>query len=135
MGWETIDLRDVSPFGETVPEGVYTFNLLGAAFDERNPAQLNVRAAITTDGEFQGRRMRITYPDPLEYPWSAQALKRLELAIGVDQQPGENVIGWLNRAANATFRATVFHDSYFVDGEEKPRVRAKVRQFSVEPGV
>lgn len=134
MSWENVELKDINPLPELIPEGKYTFQLLGAELDQRDPSRLVVRAAIVTDGDFQGRRLIVDYPDPERYDWSLKALKRLEIAIGVDQAPGETVVGFLNRAVNSRFQGTVYHDrSYTPEGETEPRVRARLRHFSVQP--
>ena len=112
--WETILLADVNPNQEPVPEGDYTFTLLGAAPNDFNPAKLNVSAVISNECDFTGRRIRFSYPDPQEFDWSARTVKRLEIALGVDSLPGESTIEFLNRAGSegARFSAPIKEVTY-----------------------
>lgn len=94
-----------------VPAGDYTWQLLPGALYRINKfneiEELNVSAAVA-EGEYAGRRAFWNYPDPTAVSktgkpmtWSAQALKKLELALGVDVLPGEDVVAYLNRVANS----------------------------------
>ena len=94
-----------------VPAGDYTWQLLPGALVRINKyteqEELNVSAAIA-EGEFAGRRAFWNYPDPTAVSktgkpmtWSAQALKKLELSLGIDVLPGENAADYLNRVANS----------------------------------
>lgn len=121
LPWESIKLADISAtdFPE-IPTGTYTFSLLPGASTRINKFQteeLVVSAAIT-DGPEAGRRVFLQYPDPesvnsetgKKATWSAQALKKLEIALGIDQAEGETPVEFLNRVAgngHSTFQLTI----------------------------
>jgi hypothetical protein len=122
MGFETVILADVKiERPAPVPAGKgYTFQLQpGAAYrvnSKSNIQELNVRFDVA-DGEFAGRPVFVSYPDPTAVAkdkvdqqtgavtagkpmsWSAQALKKLEIALGTDSLPGEDPATYLNRVA------------------------------------
>jgi hypothetical protein len=110
MGWEQISLADVSiEKPQPVPAGTYVFTLQPGASYRQNPyngvAELNVRFDVS-EGEFAGRPVFVSYPDPTALnkegkpmTWSAQALKKLEISLGQDALPGEDTAAYLNRIA------------------------------------
>lgn len=113
MSWN-INIRDINPAQlDLVAEGVYTFALNpGAKYNERNA--ILASANIETDGDFKGKKMLFSYPNPEStsqdgkvQAWSGVALKRLEIALGVDMEEGEDPVDYLNRAAGAKFMAKV----------------------------
>ena len=102
----SVTLADVNPGFDEVPEGRYTFALMGASANKFDPESLDVKASITSEGESQGRVVFIRYPNPAKVGnFPIKALKRLEQAIGVDILPAEDSDGldgkiqFLNRAA------------------------------------
>lgn len=131
MTWKNIDLANINPNLELIPAKQYTFELLvGAKYDDRDPGRISANAAIVNDGEFTGRRLFFSYPNPEIKEWSPKALKRLEQALGVDAQEGEDPVAYLNRAAGSRFGAAVTHT---VPNEEYPNPRANLNIFSVKP--
>lgn len=110
MGFETVRLSDVKlERPEAVPAGNYTFKLQPGAAYRENPfthvQELNVRFDVV-EGDFAGRPTFFAYPDPTSLKkdgkpntWSAQALKKLEVALGVDAMDGEDTAEYLNRVA------------------------------------
>ena len=143
--WQDLKLADVKPESfPDIPAGDYTFQLLPGASvrtNNFNVEELVVSAAIA-EGMEAGRRVFLQYPDPnsvntntgKKAAWSAQALKKLEIALGVDQNEGETVIQYLNRAASnghARFGATMGPANKVRTGETEPRVEFKL--FSVTP--
>lgn len=111
MGFETVILADVKiEKPAPVPAGLgYTFQLQPGASYRDNPynkiQELNVRFDVT-EGDFAGRPVFVSYPDPSALnksgkpmSWSAQALKKLEVALGSDSLPGEDPATYLNRVA------------------------------------
>jgi hypothetical protein len=69
--------------------------------------ELNLSASIA-EGDFAGRRVFWTYPDPSSvskngkpFTWSAQAMKKLEISLGLDAFEGESLVDFFNRAANS----------------------------------
>jgi hypothetical protein len=110
MSWEQVTLADTKVDKPApVPTGTYVFTLQPGASYRTNPyngvEELNVRFDVT-EGEFAGRPVFVSYPDPTALnaagkpmSWSAQALKKLEIAIGKDALPGEGTAAYLNRVA------------------------------------
>lgn len=110
MGFELLKLAEVKlEKPEAVPAGNYIFKLQPGAAERVNPysnvTELNVRFDVV-EGEFSGRPVFFAYPDPESLSkkgkpntWSAQALKKLEIALGVDAFEGEGTTEYLNRVA------------------------------------
>src|ERR1700690_2778624 len=105
MSWANIDLKNVSTEFELVPEGKYTLELSSGAKYNDNGTIL-ASATIVSEGEFAGKRVLFSYPDPEStsskgkvQSWSAVAFKRLTQAIGVDVNEGEDHAAYLNRVA------------------------------------
>jgi hypothetical protein len=101
-----------------------------------------VLSAAITEGPQAGRRVFLQYPDPesvnsqtqKKATWSAQALKKLEIALGVDQGEGEAVVEYLNRVASnghSHFAMTLGPAKKIRPGETEPRSVAQL--FSVGP--
>jgi hypothetical protein len=135
-----IELEKPSPLGL----GTYVFQLLPGAEYRKNKfndiEELNVSAAVA-EGDQSGRRIFFTYPDPTvlsskgkSLAWSAQALKKLEIALGTDALPGEDSATYLNRVASsaaARFTGTIAPSKYIREGETDPRPEFNI--FSVAP--
>lgn len=133
MTWQAIDLKNINPNLEIIPAKQYVFELLaGAKYGERDPGRIEANAAIVNDGEFTGRRLFFSYPDPTTKEWSPKALKRLEQSLGVDAEEGEDPVAYLNRAAGSRFGAAVTHTA---PTPEYPNARANLNIFSVKPSV
>ena len=145
MSWTDITLKDVAVDRfEEIPFGTYTFSLLPGATTRTNnfgTEELVVSAAIA-EGPQAGRRVFLQYPDPesvnsqtgKKATWSAQALKKLEIALGTDQNQGESVIEYLNRVASnghSHFNLEMGPARKIRTGETEPRSEAKL--FSVSP--
>lgn len=145
LSWDTIKLADVKPesFPE-IPAGEYTFTVLPGATTRTNnfgTEELVVSAAIA-EGEQVGRRVFLQYPDPesvnsqtgKKASWSAQALKKLEISLGIEQASGETPVEYLNRAASnghARFKGTMAPANKIRANETEPRIEFKL--FSVAP--
>lgn len=134
MTWSNIDLSTINPNLEILPEGHYTFKLSGAKYGERDPNRIEVSASVSTEGDFTGRKVFFSYPDPSrpKCDWSPRMLKRLQIAIGVDPQVGEDPVAYLNRVAGNTFGAPIKHSK---PTEEYPNPRAELDIFNVSPAV
>ena len=136
MPWQNVVLSDISTQLELVPVGTYTFELApGAKFDEKG--NLRVSATIVNDGEFTGKRVFFSYPDPESISkagkvnsWSATALKRLTQAIGEDPQEGESLDTYLNRVAGAHFQTNITHTPAT---EQYPNPSVNVNIFNPKP--
>jgi hypothetical protein len=110
MGFETVVAADVKlEKPQPVPLGHYVFQLQPGASYRINPfnqiQELNVRFDVT-EGDFAGRPVFVSYPDPTavtkggkSLAWSNQALKKLEISLGTDALPGEGWADYLNRVA------------------------------------
>lgn len=146
MGFETVNLSEIQlEKPESVPVGDYTFQLVPGAqyrINKNNGVEeLNVPAAIA-DGDYSGRRVWFNYPDPTAIAkssgkpmtWSAQALKKLEIVLGVDALPGEDPATYLNRVATSgqnRFGGKMKAGNYTPAGETEPR--AEFSLFDVKP--
>ena len=137
MSWQDVDTSTVNPNDELIPEGEYVFRLVRAALNPIKNNAIECRAAIASEGEFQGRQVFFSYSDPSVYAQSPKLVKRLEIALGIDAMPGEAPPDFLTRAAGMqpTFGGKVYHDKWTPDGSDQPRVSAKLNLWSVKPGV
>src|ERR1700684_106355 len=121
MAWSDVTLADVKieEFSQ-LPLGEFTFALQPGAKVRVNNfgTEEIVAAAAIVEGEYAGRWVFMQYPDPesvnsktgKKQTWSAQALKKLEIALGTDALPGENSVDYLNRVAgngHSRFKATI----------------------------
>ena len=141
MPFNTVLLADVElDKPQPIPLGTYVFALApGAAYREskfnkdaqgNSTQELNVRFVIA-EGELAGKGAFVSYPDPTvtsakgkSMAWSAQALKKLEIALGVDALAGEDPATYLNRVASnhaARITASIVKDRYIKEGETEPR--------------
>ena len=128
MSWSSIDLKSINPSDlNLVADGTYTFQLNpGSSYNERGG--INASAVIQSDGEFTGKKVLFSYPDPTEYAWSAPALKRLALATGNDVEEGEDPVAFLNRIAGSHFTTKI------VNKDDKTGVkRSNLQTMSVKP--
>jgi hypothetical protein len=107
MSWQNINLKEVNASDlNLVADGVYSFTLNpGAKYNEYGGIFLS--AAITSDGEFKGKRVSFSYPNPEEYNWAAPALKRLFVVTGNETEENEDPVAALNRIAGAIFSAKI----------------------------
>lgn len=129
MSWAEVDLTQISTAITPVAEGEHVFELLpGAKYSDFDPARVEAQAAIV-DGEFQGRKMFFSYPDPAKQEWSPRVFKRLVESLGQDIESGENPVSYLNRSAGLRFKAPVTHRK----GEEGAPVKADLNIFKVKP--
>ena len=145
MAWEDITLADVkSEDFSQLPLGEFTFALQpGAKLRVNNfGTEELVIAATIVEGDATGRWVFMQYPDPTsvnsntgkKQTWSAQALKKLELALGTDSLPGEKPVDYFNRVAgngHSRFKATIAPANKVRTGELEPRPEIKL--FSVAP--
>lgn len=114
MSWN-IKWDDVSAQDAIIPEGKYTLELApGAKFLETGA--LKTSASVVNDGEFTGKRVFFSYPNPegassqgKSFAWSKTAFKRLISAIGVDPEEGEAEDAYLNRVAGNRFTGQIRH--------------------------
>lgn len=146
LGFETVNLSDVV-LEKPKPLGIgdYVFTLLPGSEFRINKyteiQELNVRIAVA-EGDAAGKNVFVTYPDPTAVgkksgkpmTWSAQALKKLEIALGVDSLPGENPKDYLNRVATngaARFGASIIAGRYIKQGQTE--ADPEFGHFTVRP--
>lgn len=129
--WSEVTTQD-----EIVPAGTYNLELSpGAKFTEQG--SLKASATIVNDGEFTGRRVFFSYPNPdgvsssgKSFGWSKTAFKRLISAIGIDPEDGESEDSYLNRVAGNRFRGQIRHSKAT---EQYPNPQAELNLFNVSP--
>lgn len=128
MTWQTINLREVNASDlNLVADGTYTFQLNpGAKYNEFGG--IYASATIQSDGEFKGKRVSFSYPNPDEYAWAAPALKRLGIATGNDAEDNEDPVAFLNRISGSLFSTKI------VNKDDKTGVkRSNLQTMSVKP--
>lgn len=124
MSWQNIDLTTINPQLEILPSKTFTFTVLpGAKYDDRDPDNISVNVAVVNDSEFSGRRLFLNYK-----PDDVKALKRLEQALGVDAEAGEDPVAYLNRAAGNNFTMPVTHSK---PNEQYPNPKAFGSKWNV----
>lgn len=132
-GWQDVNLKDVTTSFDPLPAGEYIFNLLpGAHFTEKGELQGMLAVA---EGDHTGRTAFIRYPNPAEFDWVLKALKVLEIALGVDQVPGEDMAVYLNRAVNeggGKLRGKIAQREYLNKAGEKV-IANDVKLFTFRP--
>ena len=133
MSWN-INLKEINPAQlDVVAPGSYIFSLnAGAKYNDRDA--ILASANIESDGEFRGKRMLFSYPNPESVSsegkvqtWSSVALKRMEVALGIDCEDGEDPVTYLNRVAGSKFAANVTVKE--VDGTK----RSNIQLLNVKP--
>lgn len=146
MGFTEVVLADIELEKKdfSIPAGTYTFSLLPGAEYRTNKftgiEELNLSFAVT-DGDYAGRRVFQSYPDPTAIAkksgkpmtWSQQALKKLQVVIGIDPNPGETPADYFNRAAltgNARFTGVMAPGNYIPDGATEPKIEFNIFQVS-----
>lgn len=130
MGFETVLASEVKIERNIPPVGKYVFQLAPGAEERPNKfngvMELNLSATVA-EGDHQGKRVFWTYPDPTALnkqgkplAFSAQAMKKLELAIGVDALEGETFPEYFRRvgAQSVRFGAEMQANKYIKDGKE-----------------
>lgn len=133
MGWN-VKWDEVSGQDAIIPAGTYTLELApGARFAENG--SLKASASVVTEGEFAGKRVFFSYPDPegtssngKSFAWSKTAFKRLISAIGIDPEVGEAEDAYLNRVAGNRFRGQIRHSAVT---EQYPTAQAELNLFNV----
>jgi len=126
--WQDINLADVPTGWELLPKGSYTFSVLpGSKYNDRDPGRVDFALAVV-GGEFAGKRIYTSFPNPQQFSWSPTVLKRFAEAIGSDPEPGEDPVTYLNRVANLHVDYDVIHkaDSQGVE-------RANINLFKPRP--
>jgi hypothetical protein len=135
MSWAQINLKEINPAQlDLVAQGTYKFRLNpGAKYNDRGA--ILASATIESEGEFTGKRMLFSYPDPESVSqdgkvqtWSAVAFKRLEVATGQEVAEGEDPVAFLNRIAGS-----VFSSSVSVKEDQTGTKRSNLQLLNVKP--
>jgi hypothetical protein len=133
MSWN-VKWSEVSAQDAIIPEGKYTLELApGAKFLENGA--LKTSASVVNDGEFTGKRVFFSYPNPelsssqgKSFAWSKTAFKRLISAIGIDPEEGEAEDAYLNRVSGNRFTGQIRHRA-----QEGYPTQAELNLFNVSP--
>src|SRR6266480_598864 len=125
MGFETVVVADVKIEKNIPPVGSYVFQLLPGAVQKESKfkaglMELHLSASVA-EGDEQGKRVFWQYPDPTAIAkngkamsWSSQAMKKLQICLGIDELPGETFPDYFSRVANDSprFGATIEENKY-----------------------
>ena len=99
QSFDYVNLAEVDPNQESLPEGVYTFKILKAELKEgvgktsgKPYSCVNMALAIADHPTFAGRRIWETF---FPNTYGLKALRRIQDATGVLQAPGQPLVEWL----------------------------------------
>lgn len=107
--WTEVDLTNIPTGLELLPKGTYTFSILpGAKFNDRDAGRVDFQLAVV-GGEFAGKRVFPSFPNPTDFPWSPTVVARFAQALGVEFEAGEDPVQYLNRNANLHIEYPVEH--------------------------
>jgi hypothetical protein len=146
VAFANVNLADVKVEKIGIPVGQYTFTLAPGSEVRigkfSGQEELNVRFVVA-EGDEKGKGIFVAYPDPTVNSKNgksqakfSQALKMLEIALGVDQEPGESMPDYLNRVATTTpARLTAkIQDNNYTDAKTGNVVeKTRFSIFSVGP--
>jgi len=126
--WQDINLKDVPTGWELLPKGTYTFALLpGSKYNDRDPGRIDFTLAVV-GGEFAGKRIFSSFPNPQQFNWSPTTFSRLVEALGSPVEDGEDPVAYLNRNANLHVEYDVIHKADSAGVE-----RANINLFKPRP--
>ena len=133
MSWENLDLGAIASTVKNPPPPpveTYTFRLLGVKRNQFDPEKIDFDLVID-EGQYKGRRVFPTLPDPSKYTWAANAAAHLLITVfGETQQNGESPLDAFARVAATQPRLTapLVHDEWTgKDGTQK--VKANIQFF------
>jgi len=132
MSWENLDLTSIPTGFELLPKGSYVFSILpGAKRNDKDRERVDFTLAVAS-GEFVGKRLYVSFPNPDEYTWSPTTFSRLVEAVGTPVEPTEQgtdgVVAYLNRVANLHVGYDVIHKADKAGVE-----RANINLFKPRP--
>ena len=99
QSWQYVDLNEIDPNVQPLPEGVYTLKVLRAEHKEgigktsgKAYEQVKFALAVTDHEDYSGRRLWEAF-----FPgnYGAKAMRRIADATGIMQEPGTTLIDWL----------------------------------------
>lgn len=138
-GWENVKLKEVNPNMEIVPVGTYTFGIGKAEWNADTPGRFSVRCSIVSEGDFRNRSLFLNFNPPGAEgakSQSAKVLKRLETALGIDMDEGEDPVAYCNRAAAAygRFITDVKHWTPKPTADDpEPNPKDQINGFKIRP--
>lgn len=97
--FDYVDLNEVDPRMERLPEGTYTLQILSAELQSGESRSTGkpwqcvlMRFAVAGEGKFVGRRLTERF---FTSEFSLKALRRIMDATGIRQEPGQPISEWL----------------------------------------
>lgn len=122
INFDQMNLAEVNPDVQPLPDGEYTFMVTGAekklfTYKTDNPERgitagaessyIKLVLTVIDDAENAGRRV---YQTLFPSPQSARGLRNLQDAVGILQESGEPIEDWLKRLVEnrVTFKAPLF---------------------------
>jgi hypothetical protein len=132
--WGDIDISTLSTDPVVLPEGnKYTFKLnKGARFSPFKEGRIDAGATVA-EGDYKGTQVYFSYPDPKEQPWVLGVFARMQKALGLKAEAGEDPVTYLNRAAGNLFVAPVKHRNVTVDGVEGKKAEINIGNVTPVP--
>ena len=131
--FEFVNLNEIDPSQKGLPEGVYTFQIVKAAFvrkeatnDKPAYAVVKLQFAVVDHPDLAGRRM---FGDFYMNDFNLKNLRRIMDATGVAQEPGEALPAWVERLGQVqpTFKIPVQEKAateYLGKGADGKAIRA-----------
>lgn len=131
MSWTDVDLTNIPTDIDLLPEEKeFVFELLpGARYGRFQQGRVEAAARVA-EGEFTGRVLYFSYPDPTEQPWSIGVFARMIKALGPADE-GEDPVAYLNRVAGQRFVSKVRHRR--VDAEGGEQIKQEIKIGNVKP--
>lgn len=124
MSWTEVNFAEVNPGVDLIAEGDYTLRVLGGERNKYDQEAIDVKAAVVNEGPYCGQKVFFKFPNPAvagkgvpasdPRNWVNKAFKRFEQAIGINIEPGEHPVEYLNRIALSDGRldAKIKHSTY-----------------------
>jgi hypothetical protein len=144
MAFIDVVVADIELESNGLGAGKYVFDLNpGAAYrtNKFNGQEELKLSATVAEGDSKGRVTFWEYPDPTSeskngksMAWSAQAIKKLQVALGVDALPGEDPATYFGRVANDSagrFSGEIIEETFEKNGVKQTKTKFSV--FKVGP--
>ena len=145
--FDYVNLNEIDPAQQLIPEGVYTLKLLkielkeGVSKKDGNPYQrVDVAFAVQDDDNFSGRRVWVSL---FEGESTLKQLRKLMDATGVAQTPGSPLTEWFQELSTIqpTVKGEIKHrldidkngNALTTDFKGNPTTLAKLNMWSIIP--
>lgn len=140
--WASLNLNEVNTESEgtersEVPSGNYKMRLVGSKPSPFREGDTDIDFVIT-EGQYAKRHVFASLPAPGKYTWVPKAAAILVKRIGATQQPGEDLVDTLSRAAaNGAGAITAdVQENRYTDSNGNEKVgRPKLQFFSIASAV